>query len=322
MLALGVVQPAQLVQGLDRGGKQRRFVAVHDLDRQGLTTRTAGHDLHAVRPHFADPIAPACTHEVGVVAPGARDQFGVCAHGLAQLLQALAVKSIGFGAGQTGIAAGQARQGHGVVGGRATVDAQRQFFFAQTGQVRHGLAHLLLQRMIHLGVVVGGQTVLHAIGQKATVLAAAVVVPLIVGKALGHGAVEKREAVGHMAAATHLLRAGATFAQDGRHLLDVHRLAVVAGTHHGQLGWREAKMGHAARLDQRQRLHGLEGRSGEAQPVRVAHLSQHTTFGVGHGQCAHVQALWHTVAGQLDQGFKVHGFTFACGQASVSSRLS
>ena len=112
--------------------------------------------------------------------------------------------------------------------------------------MRHGLANLLLQRVAHFGVSVCGQAVLHAVGQKTAVLATAVVVPLVVGKAFGHGAVQKREAVRHMAAAAHLARAAAAFAQDGRHLLNVHLFAVVAGAHHGEFGRGEAEMRHAA----------------------------------------------------------------------------
>src|SRR5262245_46733386 len=46
--ALGLVQPAQLIQHLHRGGEQGGLVAVADLQRKGLAAALAADHLHAV----------------------------------------------------------------------------------------------------------------------------------------------------------------------------------------------------------------------------------------------------------------------------------
>jgi len=101
--------------------------------------------------------------------------------------------------------------------------------------------------------------VLHAVGQKAGVLAAAVVMPVIKHRVGRRCLPEQAVKTGYVAAAAQRLVGEARLGQHALHLGDVCFLAVVTGAHQGDLLWRKTKLLGALRLHEGQRLQGLEG---------------------------------------------------------------
>ena len=172
---------------------------------------------------------------------------------------------------------------------------------------RHIAPYRRLQRVLRVNVVVQAQAVLHAVGQKACVLAAAVVVSLIKLQPGWRRLVQQSEQPRHMAAAAQRLVGEPGFVEHVLRLCHVHVLPVVAGTQQCHLSRRQTKMRRTTCLNKGQCLQGLERGARESQPVRIANLGQHLPTGVGHGHGAKVQALGRAASAEFDQGDKVHG---------------
>ena len=98
-----------------------------------------------------------------------------------------------------------------------------------------------------------------AVSQKTTVLATAVVMPLIVLKAIGQGLVVEAKSIWHMAATTQLLEGGAALLKNGRDLCHMHVFTVVTGTHERQFLRSETKMLGTSALHEGQSLERFQG---------------------------------------------------------------
>ena len=169
------------------------------------------------------------------------------------------------------------------------------------GEARDSRPDALLQRMP--GVEVGlERLIVHpAVREEARVLAGAVVMqggPLGTGRRRRFGGGEEARRV---AAALQLRYVGAGFRQDALDDGDVHRLAAVARAHQRQFVRRETVALHAAVLDERQRLQGLQRRAGEIERVGIPDGGDQPAGRIGDGDRSVVHALRGAAAGGFDQ---------------------
>ena len=175
----------------------------------------------------------------------------------------------------------------------------------------HGGGHVardgLLQRVVGGDVVLQAPTVLYTQRHKTRVLAAAVVVPLVIGDAIGRSFVHQHVGARHMAAAAQHLVVLPRLGEHGLCRLHVHVFTVVAGAQHGQLRLAEAKGLGAPGLHERQSLQCLERGTGEVLHVRIAHIGLQFVTCIDHGNGAKVNALGHAAAAELDEGGKIAG---------------
>ena len=142
---------------------------------------------------------------------------------------------------------------------------------------------------------------LHAVGQKARVFAAAVVVALVNHKTCGRGNAQIGEQARHVAAAAQRLVVQAGFFQHLLHVAHVKVFAVVAGAQQRRLLRREAKLGRATGFDKRQRLQGFECGAGKGQPVRVTRMGDQLALGGHDSDGAKVLAFQRVCAGEFDE---------------------
>ena len=195
-------------------------------------------------------------------------------HGVAQGRKAAAKFGVLRAAGKPCVAVGEFGQGQGVVGGRAAVNAHGELLRRHAHRAGNVLANGNLQRVRRVFVVVQTQAVLHAVGQKTGVLAAAVVVALVKFEPRRWRLVKQREQPRYMAAAAQRLVVQAGLGQHALHLDDVLVFAVMAGAHQRDLFFGKAKHLRATGFHKRQRLQRLERGARERQPMRIAHLGQ------------------------------------------------
>ena len=109
----------------------------------------------------------------------------------------------------------------------------------------------------------------RARGEKACMFAAAIVMQL--GVCLAGGRQRSGCRVDHrlMTAAAQMMLVAARLVQHRVHCLGMHRLAGMAGAQQRHFLLREAEFGWAVRVQERQGLKRLKGRSGEGQKIRV-----------------------------------------------------
>ena len=156
--------------------------------------------------------------------------------------------------------------------------------------------------MRRLRVVSQRPAVVRAQGNKAGMLATAVVVALVVLQALGRCFVQQGVQARHMAAAAQHAVIQIGLGQNRLGHLHMHGLAVVAGAQQGQLRRAEPQRLRRARLQQGQGLQDFERRAGKAAPMRIARMGQHCATVIHHSQGAKVQAFAVPAARQFYQG--------------------
>ena len=148
-----------------------------------------------------------------------------------------------------------------------------------------------MQGVVAGGVVVQRQTVLYAVGHKAGVFAAAVVVGFGECSIRRWSLVKKSELQWHMTTAA---QAGVCLATLGQHAIGgLHMLvlSVVAGTQQRHLRCGKAEMCGTATLNERQRLQGFERGTGESNPMRIARMGQQRATRIDYSNCSKVKVF-------------------------------
>ena len=220
-------------------------------------------------------------------------------HGFSQGCKTGAKLAVARATGQAGVAPRQVGQRHGVVGRRAAVNTRHQVCGLQAHGTRHVAAYRLLQGMRGRDVVVQAQPVLYAIGQKARMFAAAVVVPLVKYQIGRRRLVQQREQPGHMAAAAQRAAGQSGLCQHALCRGHMHVFTVVAGAQQRHLAGAETKLRRPAGLHKRQSLQCFEGGAGKRQPVRVACAGHQAALCVGYSDGANMLAFQCVGAGQF-----------------------